>query len=107
MKENIPTWWEAVLGLAAGFRVWRLLAEDTVLNRPRAWVFGLGDWTSGPPPVGYRGKLADFVTCPWCFGFWVVVAGWLLWLVWPDGTLVLATPFALSAAVGVIAHFLE
>lgn len=90
-----------LLGLAA-FRVWHLLAEDTVFDGVRRRVFRLYDWTDGPFPAGYRSGLDDFVGCPWCAGFWVAVVFWLAWVVWPDGALVVAVPLALSAVVGVL-----
>lgn len=75
---SIPDWWETVLLALAAYRVWRLLAEDTILDRPRAWLVGLSGWTAGrPTPLSYRAWLAEFVTCPACFGFWVSLAWWL------------------------------
>lgn len=47
-----------VMTLAA-FRVWRLIGEDTILDRPRDWVIERSE------------KLSDFITCPWCAGFWI------------------------------------
>lgn len=101
----MPTWWPFALLAAAGFRTWKLAADDVLLNRPRAWLLGLGEWQSGPAPPGYRQRLADFVTCPWCLGFWLTAGWWAGWLLWPDGALVVAVPFALSTAVGFLAEF--
>ena len=50
-----------IVGLVA-YRVWRLLAVDSLLDRWRP------DW--------------KFLTCPWCSGFWL--AG-LVALVWYQG----------------------
>lgn len=101
---NVPDWWTlALLGLAA-FRIYRLFAKDTILDTPRGWLVGLPpDWEEGRPvPSGYREKVADFLVCPWCLGFWVALAWWGAWQLWPHGTLVAAAPFAISAAVGLI-----
>jgi hypothetical protein len=72
-----------VVGLVA-YRVWRLLAVDELTATLRERL--------GP-------RTYDFVTCPWCFGFWATVAiglaagtaGYLsgsLWLVVPAASVV-------------------
>jgi hypothetical protein len=104
---NVPgTWALVLLGLAA-YRIYRLIGEDTVLDVPRGWLLGLPRaWKEGQAvPASYREWLANFVTCAWCLGFWVALAWWAAWMQWPLGTLVIATPFAISAFVGLIAHF--
>ena len=72
---TVPNWWEAlIIGLAV-YRLWRLLAEDDILDRPRRYVLRLGaDWQKDgdPVPDDYRSGLADFLTCPFCFGAWIV-----------------------------------
>jgi hypothetical protein len=96
----------ALLALAA-YRIWRLLAADTILNGPRHWVLGLGyRWADGDPiPKKYREHWSIFLECPWCLGFWVsgavlgiycAVAGWIGLL----GFFV--TWLALSAIVGLV-----
>lgn len=87
-----PDAWEAVLLAAAAYRVWRLLAEDSILDRPRDLL---------------PHRVADFVECPWCLGFWVSAAAYASWRAAPKATLVLAAPLAISAAVGATAHALE
>jgi hypothetical protein len=84
------TWWPFVLLGLAAYRTWRLLAEDTILDRPRAWVVR-SEWVS------------EFLSCCWCAGFWVAVAWWAAWLAWPHETIWAAVPFALSAALGLVA----
>ena len=97
-----------VLGLAV-FRIFRLIGEDTILDTPRAWLVRLPkDWEEGDPlPEDYREKLAEFITCPWCCGFWLALLWWGAWELWPEWTLVAATPWALSCLVGVMGHFLQ
>lgn len=101
----IPSPFEFVLIGLAVFRVWRLLAEDSVLDRPRAWLLGVPGWKPTgheTPPDGYRAELATFLTCPHCAGFWLSVAAWGLWLLTPWWALTLAVPLAFSAVVGVL-----
>lgn len=102
----IPGPWEFVLLTLAVFRLWRLVAEDSVLDRPRAWLLGVPGWLpvgGETPPAGYREKLALWLTCPWCAGFWLSVAAWAGWVAEPRWTLILAVPWALSGAVGLVA----
>lgn len=87
MTWQIPDWWAVALLSLAAFRLWRLLAEDTILDGPRAKL------------VRYR----EFVTCPWCLGAWVAIGWWLAWCAWPHWSLIVATPFAISALVGLVA----
>ena len=102
---SIPDWWEFVLLTLAAFRVWRLISEDTILERPRRYVTGLPQrWKEGDAlPKGYREYLAIFIECPWCAGFWISVAWWGAWQIWPHGAVVAAVPFAISALVPLLA----
>ena len=89
----IPAPWEFALLALAVFRVWKLIGDDAVLDRPRDWLLTRlgdrwGDWAN------------YFITCPWCAGAWIVLAWWLAWLAFPYEAVVVAVPFALSAAVG-------
>lgn len=96
MTFAVPGWWAFVLLALAVFRIFRLVSEDTILDRPRERVLRR---------LGEKGEL--FLVCPWCLGFWLSVGSWLAWLAWPHWTLVTATPFALSATVGLIASRLD
>lgn len=93
---NVPGWWAFVLLALAAFRVFRLVAEDTILDRPRDRL---------THRLGEKSEL--FVVCPWCLGFWITVGWWFAWLIWPHATLVVATPWALAAAVGLVASRLD
>lgn len=95
MNWAVPSWWPFLLLALAAFRTWRLLAEDTILDGPRARL------------VQRMPKGEEFVTCPWCAGFWIALAWWLAWEAWPHGTLVAAVPLAISAIVGVVAANLD
>lgn len=98
----IPDWWEAILLSLAAWRVFQLLAFDDILDQPRRYVTRLGKkWQKegDAVPKEYRVKWALFLTCPFCFGAWIALAWWGAWLLWPYGTLIAATPWALSAGV--------
>lgn len=92
---SVPDVWEATLLALAAYRTWKLAAIDKILDRPRAWL------------LDSRPRLDGFVACEACFGFWAAVEWWAAWQAWPKGTLVVATPFALSAAVIVLARIVD
>jgi hypothetical protein len=59
-------------------------------------------------PAYSRPTLAHLVHCPFCLGWWVSLATYVLWLALPDPWMMaLAAPFALSGAVGLIAKNLD
>ena len=97
----IPSPWEWALLALAAFRVWKLIADDAILDRPReALIQRLGD-------AGTGGKLELFITCPWCAGTYITLAWWGAWQLWPHTTMVAAGAVALLAAVGIIASALS
>lgn len=99
---SVPGWWDAVLLGLAAWRVFHLVAFDDILDRPRRYVTRLAPgWRQDGDATGddYRDKLAGFIVCPFCLGFWTAVVWWAAWQLWPHATLVAATPFALSAVV--------
>ena len=103
MADLVPTAWELALGGLAVFRFWRLLAEDEILEGPRRRVLRYVGWDEGQPlPEGYRASWGDLLRCPWCLGFHLSILAWVFWLFFPSLALVIATPFALSAVVGLI-----
>ena len=100
--SDIPNWWEAVLLALAAWRVFQLVAFDTILERPRRWLFRVSQDWDGKSPItdkSYRETLALFVQCPYCAGFWIAVAWWVAWLIFPTETVFIAVPWALSAGV--------
>ena len=99
---SVPDWWQAALLALAAWRTFQLVAEDDILNRPRAVIFG---WLGNDTPRA--GRFADFIQCPYCLGFWVALAWWGAWQVWEQGTLVAATPLALSAGVVAVHRLLS
>lgn len=101
---NVPDWWVFLLLALGAYRIWRLLADDTILEKPRRWLVRLGpDWRDDGDkvPDNYREYLALFIMCPWCLGFWVSIAVWGAWQIWPHGTEVAMVPLAISTIVGV------
>ncbi len=111
-----PIYQFALLALAA-YRIWRLLAEDEILEWPRRYLVRLPQtWDEGDSiPRAYRNKLADFLTCPWCLGFWVSLGSYVGWMLTlgdtPDSVsdvfVALGIWFALSAVVGIIRSQLD
>jgi hypothetical protein len=106
---DIPSPWEALLLAAASYRLWRLLAEDTILQRPRRWIMRLDrGWQEGMEiPASYRYALAEFVTCSWCLGLHVSVLVWLAWQIEPQWAIVISVPLAISTAVGIVRSRLD
>jgi hypothetical protein len=99
-----PDWWTSLLLFAAAFRIYRLLAKDTILDMARSKLIGLGKWGPGMPiPDGYRERWAEFIVCPWCLGFWICLGWWGAWYQWPTTITAVSVPLALSAAVGLAA----
>jgi hypothetical protein len=99
---SFPNWWETTVLALAAWRLFHLIAFDDVLDRPRRYVTRLNKtWKNEGDATGerYREKLAGFLTCSFCMGWWIALVWWAAWLIWPHGTLVAAVPFALSAGV--------
>lgn len=87
-------WWIYLLLALATFRLWLVLAEDSILDGPRSKL-----------SEGVR----SFVTCPWCLGAWLSLLTYLGWIAfgpgtwnWDDWYLGLVNVFALSAGVGLL-----
>jgi hypothetical protein len=101
-----PDWWAVLLLAGASFRMWRLLAEDTIFDTARRRLMRLPTgWVDGDPiPPEYRAGWAEWLTCGWCSGLFVS-AGWLAaWYAWEDGTTTAAALLTISAAVGFAAE---
>jgi len=95
---HVPDWWQALLLALAAYRVWRLCAWDEITEPARLRLVRYGK-------RNYRAKLADFIQCPYCLGFWAAVAWWGSWLAWPHGAMIAAAPFAISTVVGILGRF--
>lgn len=97
----IPEPYHFALLALASWRLWKLIADDRISERPVNWLVCrrlAGKW---------GGELVD---CPYCLGFWTSGLAYAIWLSilddWPDtageAIGVLGVWFALSAAVGLI-----
>lgn len=104
MTSEIPTWYGLVLLSLAAFRTYRLIGRDTILDPVRKWAVGLpSNWQEGQPvPADYREKLAVFLECGWCSGFWNALAWWGLWLISHTWATWAAVPWALAAIVALV-----
>lgn len=126
-----PDPWPFILLSLAVYRLWRLLAEDTITARLRALVLsdhryswwnevisqaraeGRDAWADpapgeSPPPFSVlRYDAAEWMRCPWCVGWWMSVAAWAGWQAAPTVTLWIAAPFAISAVIGLIVKNLD
>ena len=85
---EIPSVYALGLLVLAAWRTFQLLSEDDILDTPRRrLVAHLSEYWE------------DFLSCVYCFGWWVSVGWWIAWQLWPHWTLVAAVPFAISALV--------
>ncbi len=90
----IPSWLGMSLLALAAYRIWRLLAEDTILEPVRRRMI--------------RGEtVSELVSCPWCLGSWVAIGWWICWYIWPHQTSIVAGPFAIAALVGALASLIS
>lgn len=124
MTVRIPDAWQFVLLALAAYRVYRLIARDTITEPLRAAVsypdtqaVSLDEQpedegltvigTDTDIPKSWRVYVATLIRCPWCAGFYVSVGTWLLWDVWPRPVLFLATPWAIAAVLGLVKKNLD
>lgn len=61
----VPPPWMFFLGAFAAWRIYKLLADDDVLDVPRDWL------------TGRSAKIEKLLACPYCLGFWVSALGTL------------------------------
>lgn len=89
----------ALLVIGAAYRLTRLITADYVTAAIRGWlVRRYGD-----------NRLAYFITCDWCVGFWIAWGPAALAVFWPTNRVVWLVLLALSAStvVGLAASRLE
>lgn len=107
---NVPDWYELVLLAVAAWRIFQLISGDDILDRPRRYLLRLGkEWQKDgdPYPDNYRFAWGAFITCPYCAGFWIAVAWWGAWQIWPHATIVIAVPCAIDAGIIALAKILS
>ncbi len=96
---NVPGFLEVVLLALAAWRTYRLLSDDTILDRPRQNLTArIAKRRNNAAAIYFN----DFITCPFCLGFWTAVAWWGAWELWPHGALVAAGAVAVTALVPLI-----
>jgi hypothetical protein len=111
-----------MLALAA-FRVYRLIARDTITEPFRAAATypdrgavaladdpadeGLAVVGDAELPKSWRVYISTLIRCPWCAGFYVSAGWWLLWQAWPHWTMAMSAPWAISAVVALLAKNLD
>ena len=114
MTVRFPDAWPFLLLALAAFRLYRLGARDTISEPVRARLSYPDDAAvtldseepalevvgDGERSKGWRVYAATLIRCAWCGGFYVSAGVWVAWDQWPSWTLFLATPFALSAVLG-------
>lgn len=105
-----PEPWVFVLLALAAFRLWKFVADDDVLDRPRDWLLD----RLGPATSSRRAYWSLFLLCPWCSGAWIAFATYSMWIAVGPGAfdvadllLGAAVVLALSATVGLIASVLD
>jgi hypothetical protein len=119
----IPGVWQSVVLTLAVFRTVRLLGWDHLptLVRARKWATGEYTVTNGSTnarlrqtnePVTEetrwrRPTLAALLACPYCLGAYISVVWYVAWRIYPSWSLTVAAPFALSAAVGAWARWID
>jgi len=111
----VPSWWAFSLLALASYRTTRLVGWDVITRPLREPATGREEHggakeardTSQPAPSGWRHHVDVFFHCPFCLGWWLSLAWYGLWVCWPTGALALATPFALSAVVGLTTKNLD
>lgn len=118
---HVPGPWVFLLLSLAAFRLYRLIARDTIteplraavsypdpytvtLDREGITVIGVEE-TDYPKPL--RVYISTLIRCKWCLGFYVSIAVWGLWMLRPHIAEVAATPFAVSAVVALVSKNLD
>ena len=82
--------WSVLIGLAS-YRLWRLIAEDTITERAREWYY------THTPDV-----IEDLVSCPFCLGSWLAFG--VTWLT--DATIGIQAPVLVALAAATLVGWL-
>jgi hypothetical protein len=84
-------WW--VCCALTVYRLTRLVVTDSITQPLRNRV------SSTPRP-----RVAYFLACPWCVGFWMALTVAALVSLWPSGAAYIVLVLSWSAATGIIAE---
>jgi len=101
-----------ILDALAVYRLWRLAAEDTILDRPRAalisWAWDRAhEDRAAVPGEDPDPKIIELLQCPWCLGLWLSLAAAAASSRAPRAWRAVRYPLAVSAAVGFLAEGLQ
>lgn len=83
---SLPSWYALLLLALAAWRTWVLVSRDDIATRPRVWAYK-------------NLHAAEFLECPYCSGFWIALAWWGAFELWPHGTPIAASAVAVTALV--------
>lgn len=87
----------------AGHRLFHILSTDTITKKWRERLLGWDDDQRRNGWPSDRKRLAEFIHCPWCVGFWIALAGWVAFRYYPHGVMLGAWPLAISSGIALIA----
>ena len=82
-----------VLNVGAVYRIARVIARDTIFDKPRNAIQNK-----------YHGSLVNLMVCMWCLGFWLSIIAVFLtaWRTSHDLWLIAASMLTVSAIVGIV-----
>jgi Protein of unknown function (DUF1360) len=92
----------ALILVLGAYRLWMLVAKDAITAPWRTRVLGYEDTGARNRWPNPHKRLAEFVHCPWCLGFWISLACAAAYYEWPHATRLALAPFAISAALALI-----
>jgi len=92
----------ALILVLGAYRLWMLIAKDSITQSWRVRLLGYDDTGARNRWPHPRKRLAEFVHCPWCLGFWLSLLVAAAYYEWPHATRIVLAPFAISAAVALI-----
>lgn len=93
--------------MLAGHRVARIVGWDSITQQWRQRLLGYDDdgkrnrW-----PANHK-KIGEFVHCPWCQGFWWSIILYAAWRYYPEVTLTICSPLAISSGIGAYTTHLD
>jgi hypothetical protein len=82
----------------AGFRITRLVTQDTITEPFRNAI-----WKKFPPST----QIGYLFTCNWCTGFWVALLVFIFWVVAPEAAIVVSLVLSISTIIGLISAWTE
>lgn len=120
--------WPLLIVALGIYSITRLISIDSIIDRQRDWFYlrfpREGQTIKIGSPFPGRGrcqfivtgdqyyvtvghKLGELVSCPWCMGFWVSLAVFGAFILWPVGTTFFLVPMGLRVIPGMIEAILD